>query len=129
VSAAAAALTLVLTVELTRSFGVVGLCLGVLAGRSVQTLCYPMLVHSCLGRRPGVSARRVARPLVVMAALFAGSTYLGRLVLVRHWIDWAAYVGLSLGLFLPIALVTGLPAESRAAVVRRLREMGRGLRG
>jgi O-antigen/teichoic acid export membrane protein len=128
VSTVAAGLTLALTLVLTRTFGIVGLCLGLLAGRSTQTLWYPVLVRSCLGRDPGLSLGWLLRPLLVMSLLFAGSAYLGGQVLVRHWVTWAAAVALTLGLALGIALAVGLPTELRKAVIARLREVMRRFR-
>src|SRR5205814_4003699 len=51
VGAAAMATTIALAVPLTRALGIAGLCLGLLAGRAVQSVGYPILVRSCFQQR------------------------------------------------------------------------------
>jgi O-antigen/teichoic acid export membrane protein len=123
VSAVAAAVALFLSVLLTWYLGMVGLCLGILAGRATQTLWYPLLVKGCLTATPELSARWLLRPLAVMSLLFAGAAYLGQLVLVRNWLAWAAVVPLTAAAVLAISLEWGLPAEVRFAVRARLAEL------
>jgi O-antigen/teichoic acid export membrane protein len=120
VSAVAAAIALALSVILTWYAGIIGLCLGVLAGRATQTIWYPLVVRDCLGREPGHSANWLIRPLAVMSILFAGSTYLGEHVLLQHWSAWAPAVLLTAALAFAIGLQWGLPADPRAAVKTRL---------
>src|SRR5262249_19729655 len=47
--AVAAVLSIGLSILLTRSFGILGLCVGVVAGRAVQTVAYPLMVRTSLG--------------------------------------------------------------------------------
>src|SRR5207249_7925947 len=49
--AGAALVTIALAVPLTRLFGPVGLCIGLLGGRAVQSAAYPLLVRASLGGR------------------------------------------------------------------------------
>ncbi|MEP7227788.1 MAG: hypothetical protein ABI785_10540, partial [Gemmatimonadales bacterium] len=71
VSAVAGVTALVLSLILTRWAGMVGLCLGIIAGRAIQSVWYPVLVQGCIGKAPGLSARWVARPLFFMGLVFA----------------------------------------------------------
>jgi O-antigen/teichoic acid export membrane protein len=120
VSAVAAAVALSLSVLLTWYAGLIGLCLGVLAGRGVQTIWYPLVVRDCLGRTPEISPNWLTRTLVIMAALFAGSAYLGQHILLRHWAGWALAVVFTAMVAFAIGLEWGLPADLRAAVKTRL---------
>jgi hypothetical protein len=129
VSAIAAAVTLTMSLILARSLGVVGLCLGVLAGRMTQTVCYPILVRACLQQVNPVHLADVVRPMVVTCLLFLGSAHLGRLLLVDSWVLWAPSVVLSAAAALPIALVTGLSPAARTSVFRRLVAIGSRGRG
>jgi O-antigen/teichoic acid export membrane protein len=122
-SAVAVLVFIPLAVVLTWFWGMAGLCLGYLGGRLVQTISYPLLVNSCLGRPQRISFHRLARPGLVMCLLFAGSGYLGQQLLSRNWFEWVIGVGASLGLVVCVALVAGLPAEARGQLVRRLRTM------
>jgi O-antigen/teichoic acid export membrane protein len=122
-SALAVLLFIPLAVVLTWFWEMVGLCLAILVGRLVQTVSYPLLVHSYLGRRKQVSFHRLARPAIVMGLLFAASGYLGQQLLSRNWFEWVVGVGVSLGLVVCVALVASLSAEARGQLARRLRTM------
>ena len=128
VGACSAAVTLLACVALTRPYGVVGLCLGVLAGRALQTIGYPLLVRRSLhqGRvwRPG----SVLRAASVTALMYFGAAYVGRNLLAPHWFTWAGGTVLTAAVLLPVAFLAGLSAESRAAVLRRVRTIGSGRR-
>jgi O-antigen/teichoic acid export membrane protein len=123
VSAVAAVVALALSVVLTWYAGLVGLCLGVLAGRATQMIWYPLVVSDCLGRTSELSRRWLARPLLVMCVLFAGSAYLGQHIQLQHWFGWALSVLLTAALAFVIALKWGLPPDLRAAVTTRLTEL------
>jgi O-antigen/teichoic acid export membrane protein len=128
VTALAATLTIVLATLLTMRFGTVGLCLGIVAGRLTQSFAYPHLVRRCFGVTARPDFWAVGRPLVVMALLFAAAARLGDRILTHHWIVWSGGVVATAAVVLGVALVTGLPAEGRAAVWRRGRELARRLR-
>lgn len=127
VSAVAGATALVLSLILARWAGMVGLCLGIIAGRAIQSVWYPVLVQGCLRRAPGLSGKWLARPLVFMGLVFAASAYVGQHILVRHWSLWALAVLSSVALILGTALTVSLPADLQAAVLARIDEMTRRL--
>lgn len=118
-------LTLALSLGLTHLGGITGLCLGILAGRAVQTIGYPLLVRGSLGQGPGLSMVWLARPLAVMGLLFAGTSYLGQHVLIQSRLMWVAAVGITLLLAFAAALGLGLPAGLRAGVMDRMLQMTR----
>src|SRR6266700_329221 len=69
--AGAALVTIALAVPLTRLFGAVGLCIGLLGGRAVQSAAYPLLVRGSLGGHRGpLPWREPARLAVVTVLLF-----------------------------------------------------------
>jgi hypothetical protein len=125
----AGVVALTLSLGLTHLAGMVGLCLGVLAGRGIQTIGYPLLVRDCLRHSPGLSMFWLARPLAVMGLLFIGATYLGQLVLVQHWLVWLVAVTATLILAFTIGLGLGLPASLRTSVTERMLQMTRRLAG
>lgn len=125
VTAVAAVLTISLATILSIRFGMVGLCMGILAGRLTQSVAYPHLVHVCLGAASRPSLRAIARPAVVMTLLFAGAALLGDRILTQHWLGWVAGVAVTCAAVFALALVTGLPPESRTAVLQRGRELAR----
>jgi len=123
VAAVAAAAILGASIALTPSLGIVGVCLGLLAGRLVQTIAYPLLVDRSLRRPVRLPVRSIARPLAVMLLVFGASAALGDRLLMRHWLAWAFGVMASLALLLGVAFAAGLPAEARRTVVDRWRTM------
>jgi O-antigen/teichoic acid export membrane protein len=123
VSLIAAAATLTFTVLLTWQAGMVGLCLGILAGRATQMIWYPELVRRCLGQVPELSLRWLARPVGTMGILFGLAAYLGQHLVVENWLIWAFGVVFTLALVLGIMLAASLPADLRAAVLARMADM------
>jgi O-antigen/teichoic acid export membrane protein len=128
VTAIAAVLTVGATLALTPTLGIAGLCAGILLGRLPQTLAYPRLVASSLRRSRTVNFARGARQLSVTAMVFAGAAWVGERVTAENWLEWAAASGLTAALVLGVALVLGLSANERQAVVRRALAMGRSFR-
>ena len=128
---AAAAITIALMVLLTPTLGIVGVCLGLLGGRLIQTVAYPIIVRSCLGAVPASESSTTlqwTRRLLAMAALFGGATWLGQRVTVAHWATWAAGVALTVLLLPALAWAVGLNAAGRQAVLERFRGVLGGVR-
>jgi len=128
VAGATVAITIALATLLTWQFGMVGLCVGVLVGRLTQSIAYPVLTNNCLGRQPRPPIAAFVRPLVVLLLLLAACAYAGQALLVRNWALWALGSAVSFALILGIALVAGLPADYRRAVLERVREASHALR-
>ena len=117
------------SLALTPSLGIIGVCLGVLVGRLVQTIAYPLLVDRCLHRPAHLPVRSILRPLTVMLVMFGATAVLGDRQLVQHWLGWAGGVVLSLALMIIVAFAAGLPAEARGTLLGRLRAMVATARG
>jgi len=115
--------TITLAVVLTRALGIAGLCLGVLAGRLIQTVAYPVLAGRCVGGSSGVTPATLGRAVLVAGALFAAGLALGERMLAPNWLVWAAAVPASLALALGIAFSAGLSRQARQAVVLRAAEL------
>ena len=125
VTGVAAAVTIPVALALTRPYGIVGLCIAIILGRAVQTIAYPLLVARCLERARAIPIGRIARPVAVTALLFLAATHFGERILARNWMVWAGGVVLSFGVTLALALVAGLPATLRRAVLTRGTAVGR----
>lgn len=125
VAGVAAALTIGLGILLSLRFGTVGLCLGILAGRLTQSIAYPRLVRRYLGAGTWSVRWALARPLVAMSLLFAGCALLGDRIVLRHWLGWVGGVAATTLVLSAVALAIGLPADARATVFRRGRELAR----
>ncbi len=123
ISTAAAAVTISLAIALTRAFGLAGLCVGVLAGRMVQTVTYPALAQRSVDDHAPTLPLGFARGLVVTAALFSAASALGEHVVTSSWLVWAAGVTGTLLLAAVTAFAMGLSRESQHAVLRRAGEV------
>jgi hypothetical protein len=131
--AGAVAVMIALAVPLTRTLGILGLCLGLLAGRAVQSIAYPLLVRGFLdtggtggaGGAGGTGARAAGavRLAAITALLFAAALALGQRVLAPNWAAWAAGVALTAACCFGVALWSGPSAETRRAVLARLRAL------
>jgi O-antigen/teichoic acid export membrane protein len=123
VGIAAGIVTLVLSIGLTHWAGMVGLCLGILAGRATQTIGYPLLVRGCLAQSPGLSMTWLMQPLLVMGLLFAGAVYGSQHLLVDHWLTWVLAVAVTFVSAIGLAVAFGLPAALRSAIRARIVEI------
>ena len=122
--------TLGLGILLTHQFGILGLCLGMFLGRSIQSIGYPLIVRNCLNRPPKDAAARLAawRMTFVTALLFVGATLAGHQLHVSRWYLWIAGVLLTVPLVAAFALVVGATPDTRRMLIRRVRGMVQGLR-
>ena len=122
--------TLALGITLTHLLGIVGLCLGLFLGRSIQSIGYPLIVRKCLQHPPTAPARRWAaiRMAVVTALLFGGATFLSRNLGAPSWPIFAAGVALTVPAVAAFALVIGAPPATRRMLIGRIRAMVNGLK-
>lgn len=130
IGAITAVATLALGITLTHAFGIIGLCAGMLAGRAIQSVSYPLLVRSCLNHQKRHTAAGAAalRLVLVTALLFAGASVLGRELQAASWPLWLGAVAISVPLFGSLALLLGPTGATRRALVSRLRGMVAGVR-
>jgi len=124
VAAAAAVLMIGLSIVLTDAFGAIGLCAGLLAGRAVQSVVYPILVRASLPN-PARAPRsfRSLRRAAVTAALFTAALGLGRSVHAASWVPWVAGMMTTAGCATGFALALGLSRAERDAMLRRVRSV------
>jgi len=122
--------TLGLGITLTHLLGVVGLCLGLFVGRSIQSIGYPLIVRSCLQRPPKDPAKRWAaiRMAVVTALLFVGATLLSRDLRAHSWPIWVGGVVLTVPVIAAVAFVVGATPATRRMLIARIRAMVTGLK-
>jgi O-antigen/teichoic acid export membrane protein len=124
VSGAAAVLSLGLGMALTHAFGMIGLLLGLLAGRATQSVAYPLLARVQLDRPARAGARPTSlRRAACTAVCLGGAAVLGHWIVAAHWLAWAAGVAGSVVALTSLAIAAGLDSAAR----RRLFERGRAL--
>jgi hypothetical protein len=122
--------TLTLGVVLTHALGIVGLCLGMLAGRAIQSIAYPLIVHSCLEKPRTKLTERLAavRMACTTALLFAAAQVAARLVIAPNWAIWLAGVVMTMAFVATFTLLLGPTQSDRRLIIGRIRAMIAGLR-
>jgi hypothetical protein len=102
--------------------------LGVVLGRAVQSVAFPMIVSRLLGRQ-APSIRALIRPAALGAVLLAATAVGGRALHPAGWVAWGGGIAITAPLLALLAYRLGLERHDRAAVIARLRAIVRGLRG
>jgi O-antigen/teichoic acid export membrane protein len=122
--------TLALGIALTHLFGIIGLCIGLFLGRSIQSIGYPLIVRSCLQHPPKDAAARWAaiRLIAVTALLFAAASFLSRDLLASSWVMWAGGVAITIPIVAALALLAGPTPATRQVLIGRIRSMVSGLK-
>ncbi|HEV8510116.1 MAG TPA: oligosaccharide flippase family protein [Gemmatimonadales bacterium] len=122
--------TLALGILLTHALGIAGICLGLLAGRAIQSVSYPLIVHSCLQKPKQNMAERLAaiRMALMTALLFAAANIAGRTIVAPSWPVWIGGVALSFACFAAVTLFFGPTPGDRRVIIGRVRTMVAGLR-
>jgi O-antigen/teichoic acid export membrane protein len=117
----AAVLSITLSVVLTSRLGIAGLCLGMLIGRLLQTVLYPLMINSYLGNSRPFSLNTIVRRSSMTAILFVAATYGSRRILAQNWIEWGLSVIATLSVATLLAATLGLCNECRKVLLQRLR--------
>lgn len=108
---------------LIRPLGIAGLCLGLIAGRSILTVSYPLLVGSALDISPRVRLISLIRPGIVMGLAFGLSSYLGQRLFADGWIEFIVCAGLSCILAVCVGFVSGLTRGQKRAMMHRFSQV------
>jgi O-antigen/teichoic acid export membrane protein len=131
VGVGAAVVTLTAAILLTRAWGMVGLGIGLLLGRSVQSIGYPLLVHRALSvntadavSTPG-GGRYTWMAMATTSALFAAALLLSSRLGSPTWTALVAGGVLSLLLVAAAAMSFGLAPADRQALRDRALLLGR----
>ena len=103
--------------------GIVGLCLGFVAGRLILSLGYPFIINRFLGLSPVSQITGCIRPAAVMILLFAVSLVAGRYLHVASWFNLVIWVSMTWAVASVVAFRTGLPPQQRLFLWRRARSV------
>lgn len=112
-----------LAIVLTRHFGVLGLCLGIVAGRMVQSVLFPFIARACLGERGTLRPQLLLRPAMTTALLFILAGIVGERMPVSGWSALFAGAVVTFLLTALAALFFGFPSDQRALLLAHLRQL------
>jgi O-antigen/teichoic acid export membrane protein len=100
--------------------GIIGLCFGILLGRSILSVTYPAITGAFLGSSVSEQLRSLLRPVLVMGMLFAVSAYIGEMKLAQDWARLIVYTGVSAPLVLVVMFWAGYSTQQRKLLTRRI---------
>jgi O-antigen/teichoic acid export membrane protein len=105
---------------------IVAMCIGVIVGRAVVSVAYPMQIGRLLDVSIWQQVRALPRPAAATIGLFSVAMWLGRGLVVHSWIRLILYGGLTSLALGVVAAFVGLNPPQRRALFRRLRKIVRG---
>src|SRR5919109_1420134 len=100
--------------------GIIGLVLGFVVGRAIQSISYPLMVGRLLGIAPAEQLRGVVRPALVTALLFVGGSLLGSTWDTRSWPMLLLASGATALAVAALAFFAGMSEGARSVLWRRL---------
>jgi O-antigen/teichoic acid export membrane protein len=109
------------------NLGVVGLCLGLIAGRIILSIGYPLLVGKFLGESLKNQLLRSIRPALIMAVIFIGLTVFvslgwpGRFFPSLGWPGLILFGGITFIVVLALSFFAGLTSFQRSRILDRVR--------
>jgi hypothetical protein len=105
--------------------GIIGLVLGFIAGRAIQSVGYPWMIGKLLGIPPERQLKGIVRPAIVTGALFVGASTLGASLHAGSWPTLVLFGASSAVAISLVAFFAGLPAATRRVLWQRLRRVAR----
>jgi O-antigen/teichoic acid export membrane protein len=107
---------------------ITGMCIGMIAGRTVLSVAYPWLLGRALDRRLTTQLRGLPRPVLTTAVLFGSATLLGERVGTDNWIALIVAAATTVLALVPAAGLLGLSSAQRRALTGRIRTVVQGRR-
>jgi O-antigen/teichoic acid export membrane protein len=105
---------------------VVGLCLGIMAGRLILSVGYPALIGRSLGVPWSSQLKPIARPALVTSLLFTAAVGLDAYgsapiaLLADNWMSFILSAGVTGILMLVLSFYAGLSGVQRRSILRRI---------
>jgi O-antigen/teichoic acid export membrane protein len=129
IGAISSAISIILGGVLVKVFnlGIVGLCLGLIAGRLILTFAYPMLIGRFLKIPFANQVKSTIRPIIVSVILYAAAAYITGSVFAstgrgfQGWALLAMGAGITGLVMLAVAFFIGLTQNQRSNILMRVR--------
>jgi O-antigen/teichoic acid export membrane protein len=101
--------------------GIMGLCAGMILGRMILSVAYPIIVGKKLNISTNEQCLAVIRPVIVSLLLVAFATWLSPQLEARSWLTLAGLVAITI-LVIPVPLFfAGLSKTSRVRIIERMK--------
>jgi O-antigen/teichoic acid export membrane protein len=120
-----AGLSIGLAVLLLRTWetSISALAVAFIAGRSILTVAYPVLVSRSLGLSASGQVRGALRPIVACGALYAGAVLVAPVFDADSWLTLVLFGAVSLAALGAASFFLGLSPRQRGQLARRLRQV------
>ena len=112
----ASAIYIILAFILLKDYGIIGLCISIILGRSLLSFGFPYIINNKFTDKSSFSIIKIFKPLIVTIAVFGISYLLAEIIIIKSWIYLILTVPVAL--FAPslICWLFGLRSEQRAAL-------------
>ncbi|MEN6408142.1 MAG: hypothetical protein ABFD44_00350, partial [Anaerolineaceae bacterium] len=107
--------------------GIIGMIVGVMMGRLILSVAYPLLVGQFLNVKFWTQIKAIFRPIMVTGLFFLLATRFENYLPTQHWqgiSGWAMFIlfaALTACAVLALAFILGLSGEQRRTILRRVR--------
>ena len=111
------------------NLGISGLCLGLIFGRSILSIGYPLMVSHFLKVSFFAQLKGILRPVSVTTLFFLIASKLSDLLVASYWfpkigwIDLILSIGVTFCVATLLAFYSGLPCDQRRFILRRFRNL------
>jgi len=105
--------------------GIIGLVLGFIVGRTIQSVGYPLMIGRLLGIPLERQLKGIVRPALATGVLFVGASLLSTAAHAGSWPALVLSVGMSVLVITTIAFFAGLSTGIRELLWHRLRKVAR----
>jgi O-antigen/teichoic acid export membrane protein len=119
----AAAVSALAAAALIPSYKILGLCAGLLLGRLVLSISYPILISRQFGRNGMLRPSSGIRPAMATCILFGGCAILGSNLQANSWLLFLIGAPLSAWAIVVLAMRAGLDSHQRSVLLQRLRKL------
>jgi O-antigen/teichoic acid export membrane protein len=102
---------------------IIAMCVGIIAGRLVLTVAYPLIVGRLLGDPVWRQLRGIPRPAITTVVLFAVSMRLGERLTANTWVELIVWGGATAVAVAVAAAFVGMTASQRTALIARVRKI------
>ncbi len=111
------------------NLGVVGLCIGIIAGRSIMSLGFPIIIGRYLEVPITSQLKGILRPALVTLLIFQVSFWLGNqipgitLIGFKGWVLFILEISVSFGILLCLIVFIGLTTYQRKKIKQRIHSL------
>ena len=103
-------------------YGIMGLCLGLIAGRSIQSIAYPLIISKKI-KIDNKNYFFHLRSLIVPGVILSLGYYLGNNIVLDRWIHLILFSILIFPVIIIITFYLGLKVEQRDEVIKYARRI------